>query len=1125
MAMRRSGRRLAVESLEERRLLSMSPHVGPSTVFYDYVEDGTLKGGRIEVDPANPHLAAVGSTKAAAAWNVATVVDNGPTDNRIDLVLVGDGYTVNEMGTYQSHVSSLLPTFFGEFPLSAYSTYFNVHRVDVISIESGVDGDPDEGIERDTALDMGFWCSDTERLLCVNVSKALAAANDAPDVEQVLALANTSKYGGAGYGGSNLGTVSGANSAAVQVALHEFGHSFADLADEYDYGEDPDYTGPEPRDANVSIYDEVAMAAGSRKWYRWLDEPNVGTFEGAMYRETGVYRPTSNSKMRNLNRPFEQVNVEQFLFSIYETVRPIDDATEPGTYDQSTTFFVDPLDPTTHSLDVQWFLDDEPIPGAVGSTLDPSTLGLAPGSYRLMVEVVDNTDLVRDESFRTNRMTDERTWTLIQTITTGRIQGTVWNDLDGDGTIDEEPGIDGVTVTLYDADGNVLDGQVTTGGGAYLFDDVPVGAYRVGVDYGTISLVDFVPTRGLNPQVVEFEAGEEPIVNFGFREHVGPLIVTTVDDVDNGDYTVDDLGLREALRSAAIRAGDDVIRFDDSLDDAIFALDPALGQLDIDSNVAIQGSGGQSITMRDADTLLAVSGDVTATLSRLAIRDSDFPADLAESWGTIYNAGTLTLDEFTIANNRTLTSIIINMGQLTINRSAIFGNFADSYYGAGPMNYGTMTIRNTTISGNSSGGAGAGLVNAGELTITNATIVSNAGAEGGPSGVFIQAGTTTLYNTIVAGNTPGDVGGWGSLDPASSHNLIGGDPKLAPLADNGGLTMTHAPLVGSPTIDAGSNDRAVDAGLSADQRGADRFLDGDADGTATVDVGAFELVSEVVVSAAVVDRRIFYNNSVWDGSDDAANEADDGAIAPDKEALRLGTTQTSANYTNYAKGINGIMVDIDGLARAMDLSAADDFAFRVGNDNDPGGWTIAPAPRPLTVRQGAGIDGSDRVTITWPDNAIENQWLQVIVRTTENTGLDEADVFYFGNAIAEAGDQVINTIVNATDEIVARNYQHGAANPAQIDDPYDYDRDGLVNGTDQIIARNHQTNPLTMLRKITAPAADAVLQQASEPKTHLPEASPIDPDWLFEFEWMNSKDRTDAKNVKQTEIPWLLLEL
>ncbi len=392
-------------------------------IYYDYLEDGALKGGFIEADPANPYHAALGPTEAAGRWEVTTVIDNGPTANRIDLVLVGDGYTAAELRTYADHVDNLLSTFFGESPLDAYSTFFNVHRVDVISNESGVDHDPTEGIFRDTALDMRFFCSDTERLLCVNVGKALTAAAEAPDVDQVLALANSTKYGGAGYPSSDLGTLSGGNSSAIQIGLHEFGHSFADLADEYDYGDDPTYTGPEPDAPNVSIYDAAAMAGRRTKWHRWLDEPNVDTFEGAMYHKFGIYRPTNNSKMQSLNRPFRQVNVEQFVLGAYETVRPIDDATPPGTYQQDTVFFVDPvvlnLDaPATHSLDVQWSLDGDPIAGAVGTTLDAASLGpvfgitLPPGTYTLAVEVVDATDLVRDEAQRDLLMTDQRSWTL-----------------------------------------------------------------------------------------------------------------------------------------------------------------------------------------------------------------------------------------------------------------------------------------------------------------------------------------------------------------------------------------------------------------------------------------------------------------------------------------------------------------------------------------------------------------------------------------------------------------------------------------------------------------------------------------------------------------------------------------
>jgi len=231
-------------------------------VYYDYVEDGVLKGGWIDAADLCPPPAPGGVGVAATS---TTIVNNGPSANRIDLVTVGDGYTAAQMATYYSHVTNVINLFFAQEPLNEYSTCFNVHRVDVASNESGVDNDPTSGISRDTALDAGFWCADIERLLCVNTNKAWSYAGSAPACEQVLVLVNSSKYGGAGY--TNLATVAGANSSAVEVALHEFGHSFAKLGDEYDYGGSTTYTGGEPADPNASIYQSA----------QWRPAPRSGT--------------------------------------------------------------------------------------------------------------------------------------------------------------------------------------------------------------------------------------------------------------------------------------------------------------------------------------------------------------------------------------------------------------------------------------------------------------------------------------------------------------------------------------------------------------------------------------------------------------------------------------------------------------------------------------------------------------------------------------------------------------------------------------------------------------------------------------------------------------------------------
>ncbi len=169
----------------------------------------------------------------------------------------------------------------------------------------------------------------------------------------------------------------------------------------------------------------------------------------------------------------------------------------------------------------------------------------------------------------------------------------------------------------------------------------------------------------------------------------------------------------------------------------------------------------------------------------------------------------------------------------------------------------------------------------------------------------------------------------------------------------------------------------------------------------------------------------------------------------DKTALLPGHTATLANYTSYSRGINGIMIDILGLANPSGLNATD-FQFKVGNG---AGWTTAPQPASVSVRQGGGVGGSDRVTITWDDiagNSIKNQWLQVTVKAGGNTGLAAADVFYFGNAIGESGDNPANAVVDSQDESGSRTHKTGFT-AAAIDNLYDYNHDGKVNATDDLM--------------------------------------------------------------------------
>jgi hypothetical protein len=218
----------------------------------------------------------------------------------------------------------------------------------------------------------------------------------------------------------------------------------------------------------------------------------------------------------------------------------------------------------------------------------------------------------------------------------------------------------------------------------------------------------------------------------------------------------------------------------------------------------------------------------------------------------------------------------------------------------------------------------------------------------------------------------------------------------------------------------------------------------------------------------VAGRKVFYNNSAWDGNNPLANVNDDAAIATDKTALLPGGTATFANYTSYSLGINGIMVDISALGGTPTVN---DFVFKSGNDNNPADWSSAPPPSSITVRTGAGVGGSDRLTIIWADHAIQGKWLQVTVLAGAATGLITDDVFFFGNAVGDSGNSAANAQVDLADEIVARNNPRTVFNPATLDNACDYNRDKRVDLADEILARNNGTTFFSALKLIAVSSA------------------------------------------------------
>jgi Ca2+-binding RTX toxin-like protein len=296
----------------------------------------------------------------------------------------------------------------------------------------------------------------------------------------------------------------------------------------------------------------------------------------------------------------------------------------------------------------------------------------------------------------------------------------------------------------------------------------------------------------------------------------------------------------------------------------------------------------------------------------------------------------------------------------TITESTISNNFAANGGGIGAV--GALQITNSTISGNSATANGGGVNNGADSTYLNVTIVNNsATANGGGISNSSIFGPARLKNTIVARNTAAtgaDIDGSGFVSQGNNligdggavtvfvngagGNLVGStgteiDPLISPLQDNGGATLTHALLFGSPARDAGNN-----VGVTAnDQRGFDRNFDGDGDGTSTVDIGSFEsgltvnsFLDTVDVnpgdrSSADLDGNSTLRAAIMEAN--AQPGADSIVLLPgtyrltiagqDENDTRSGDLDVTEALTIIGAGDGSTIIDAAGLDRAFHVIA------------------------------------------------------------------------------------------------------------------------------------------------------------------------------------------------------------
>ena len=326
--------------------------------------------------------------------DITNLLNSGPSSQRVDIVIVAEGYTQAERAKFLADANVFLNTFLGDSnaklnaPFSNYKGLFNANALFVASAQSGTD-QPNQGIFVDTYFN-ATQHGDDGRLLYGDTSKvqtviSQALANDAHEL--TIVLVNTPLYGGAG---GAIAWASADSSQSPELALHEIGHSFAGLQDEYvDTSVANDFPFSATAFKNSS---HVTDSLNRIPWKDWLGyvDPDlgvVGTFEGGYYRAKGVWRATQTSKMLALDQPFSPPEKEAFALKYYEAIGDYLSVTSiiPGVYQAIT--------PNNSLYSYTWKTNGAAVKG--GFQFDAYGSGSYQQNGNLTLTTQDNTSIIR----------------------------------------------------------------------------------------------------------------------------------------------------------------------------------------------------------------------------------------------------------------------------------------------------------------------------------------------------------------------------------------------------------------------------------------------------------------------------------------------------------------------------------------------------------------------------------------------------------------------------------------------------------------------------------------------------------------------------------------------------------
>lgn len=391
-------------------------------------------------------------------FETVPIIENGPRDKRINMVVLGDGFTAAQQGDFIADATTLVNYIFNKSPFDQYKNYFNVYAIKVISEESGVKhpgtatdvtepvfavSNPNNFLG--TTFDVGV-----HRCVYSNTTNKVTnvLASNIPDFDIAFILGNSPEYGGCGGTYAFLSN----HPSATEIVVHELGHSFGKLADEYWFsgsGESPNKT----KNNNPA----------TNKWKNWIGLDNVGIYP---YEESPTwFRPHQNCEMRYLNREFCSVCKQQLVERVHTLQNPIDSFT-PGNSTAINltgpiTFNVNEILPIPNTLVNSWSVNGT-SQAETSNALTLTAADFTMGNNTVLFSVTDNNSLLKVDNHATLHV-GTVSWTVNKTLAAIEVNSSQRNfqvyPNPAKSQIfikDESKNLKNITVEIYDAAGRNL---------------------------------------------------------------------------------------------------------------------------------------------------------------------------------------------------------------------------------------------------------------------------------------------------------------------------------------------------------------------------------------------------------------------------------------------------------------------------------------------------------------------------------------------------------------------------------------------------------------------------------------------------------------------------------------------